>query len=186
MRLRLSVSIILVLLTAACQAASTPAPTTTPLPPTATSTASPVPPTATPTAAPPTATPTATPPPTVTASPLPPIATANFAPGDIVGTWYRFDQARGNLFLTFADDGSYDAAHGNLEGSVHHGDYTLEGRLITIIDGWNCSPAETTPGQYTLRLIGGGNWLYFDLYLDSCPDRPESLTGFRWDRYVAP
>lgn len=170
---------------AACQPAPAAVSTAT-LAPSATQTTSPVPLTATPTTAPPSATPTATVAPTRTPTPLPPVPTANFAPEDIVGTWARIDPDRGNLFFTFGADGVYDAAHGNLEGTVHHGTYTLEGRLLTIVDGWNCDPDEATPGQYVLRLIGGGNWLYFDPYLDTCPDRPEAVSGFRWDRYEAP
>jgi hypothetical protein len=76
------------------------------------------------------------------------------------------------------------ASHGSLEGVVHAGKFTLEGRLFTFVDGWNCSPEPHTPGRYLLRLGSGGKWLYFDLYDDSCPDRPASLKGFRWTRYV--
>lgn len=190
MRQRCAVSLMAVLMaaTAACQTAATPLPTSTPQPPTATTTS--VPPTSTPTEAPPTETPRPTsspaPTPTRTATALPPIPTANFAAADIFKTWFRSDPDRGNLYLTLSDAGTYDAAHGTLEGTVHHGQFTLEGRLLTIVDGWNCAPAESTPGQYVLRQQGGGQWLYLDVYLDTCPDRPESLSGFRWDRYVAP
>lgn len=180
----LAVMTLLAAAAAACQPAAMTLPTSTPRPPSATSSS--VPPTSTPTAAPPTETPTPTIEPSRTATTLPPIPTANFAPADILGTWFRSDPSRGNLFLAFAEDGAYDAAHGTTEGSVHHGDYTLDGRLLTLVDGWNCAPAGSTPGQYVLRLVGGGNWLYLDVYLDACPDRPESLSGFRWDRYVAP
>ncbi len=168
---------------AACQPVAAPAPLATQAPPTLTATSP------RPTAShtlPPTATPTATVAPTRTPTPLPPIATANFAADAINGTWMRTDEGRGNLFLTFTADGSYEAAHGTLDGVIHNGAYTLDGRRLTIVDGWNCEPAASTPGQFVLRLIGGGNWLYFDLYLDDCPDRPAALSGFRWDRYVAP
>ena len=184
-RFVLAVTFVAGVLFAACQPAPAAVPTAT-VAPSATQTASPVPPTATLTPVPPSATPTVTVTPTRTPTPLPPVPTANFAPEDIVGTWARIDPDRGNLFFTFSADGFYDAAHGNLEGTVHHGTYTLEGRLLTIVDGWNCAPEEATPGQYVLRLIGGGNWLYFDPYLDTCPDRPEALSGFRWDWYEVP
>jgi hypothetical protein len=172
------------LIVSGCQAPAGPAATATQRPPT--STVTPVPATATLTPAPATATATATMPPTRTASPLPPVPTANFAPADIAGTWTRTDAARGKLFITFNSGGNYNAAHGSPQDSVHAGAFTLDGRLLTVVDGWNCAPAEPTPGQYVLRLAGGGQWLYFDLYVDTCPDRPAALTGFRWDRYVAP
>lgn len=149
---------------------STPAPTLTspPLPPTATASATLVP-----------ATPTASP------TPLPPIPTADFALADIVGTWMRSDLERGNLFLTFLETGAYRAAHGTPEGIIQSGTYTLEGRLLTFEKGWNCSPLpDTTLGQYVLRLGGKGQWLFLDLYTDTCPSRPSALKSFRWTRFV--
>lgn len=77
-------------------------------------------PTQTATNPPPTATPTRTP------TPLPPIPTANFTPDQIVGIWFRSEVDRGALYLTISGDGIYDAAHGTVEGSVHHGHYSLD------------------------------------------------------------
>jgi hypothetical protein len=116
------------------------------------------------------------------ATALPPIPTANFTPNQIFGTWYRFAFDRGDLYLSLFADGTYDAAHGTIEGSVHHGHYSLDGSLFTFLDGWNCSPEPHTLGEYVLRLVGG-RFLYFDPYRDTCPDRPLSLNGFRWERW---
>lgn len=150
-------------------------PTSTP-PPSATGTL--IPPTVTATTVP--ATPTSSP------TPLLPIPTADFTLADIVGTWARSDPDRGDLFLTFFEQGAYRAAHGTPDGVVHAGTYTLDGRLLTFVDGWNCSPLpETTPGRYVLRLGRGGQWLFLDLYEDDCPDRPSALRSFRWTRFVA-
>jgi len=186
--MEISLPLILVLLIAmtGCQSANAlqaDAPTNTALP-LASNTS--LPPTPMPTAVPPGDTPT--PPPTVPPSPtpLPPVPTADFAPTDIIATWTRSDPDRGDLFLTFYADGLYAAAHGTPDGVVHSGEYSLDGRLVTFINGWNCSPMpDGTTGQYVLKLLGGGRWLYIDLYADECPDRPSSLSGFRWVRYEA-
>jgi hypothetical protein len=56
---------------------------------------------------------------------------------------------------------------------------------LIFLDGWNCSPLpDTTPGLYTLRLGGGGQWLYLDLAEDKCPDRPAALNRYRWTRFI--
>jgi hypothetical protein len=58
--------------------------------------------------------------------------------------------------------------------------YALDGRLLTVMDGWNCSPLPNdTPGRYVLRLMSEGKWLFLDLYQDGCPDRPNALNRFR-------
>lgn len=89
------------------------------------------------------------------------------------------------MFLTFFESGAYRAAHGAPDGVVHAGRYTLEGRLLTFVDGWDCSPLpETTPGWYLLRLAGGGQWLYLDYNGDDCPDRPSALRSVRWTRFA--
>lgn len=152
-----------------------PAPVDTPAPPTATAT--PLPPTATATPVPPT--------PTASPTALPPIPAADFTLSDIVGAWTRSDRDRGDLFLSFLERGGYLAAHGTPGGVVHAGAYTLDGRLLTFMDGWNCSPLpDDTPGRYVLRLMNEGKWLFLDLYQDDCPDRPNALRGFRWTRFV--
>ena len=176
------------LMLSGCQALATPPAATLPLatsaPPSATSTA--IRPTLTATAIPPTLSPTATPSATSTPTPRPPIPTADFAPGALLGVWHRYDSDRGDLYLTFRDDGTYSAAHGSTFGLVHGGQYTLEGRLFTFVNGWNCSPMTgQVVGQYLIRIINQGKFLYFDRYGDRCPDRPDSLAGLRWERVIA-
>jgi hypothetical protein len=136
------------------------------------------------------------PPPTVaaTSTPLPapsptqllesptPIPTANFTLADIVGTWTRSDPDRGLLFLIFDENGNYLASHGEPKSVVHAGDFSLEGRLFTFLSGWDCSPAEHTPGKYILRMAGGGKYLLFEPLEDTCPDRPSVFRSLRWDR----
>ncbi len=129
------------------------------------------------------ATETHPPPPTVIpAQPSPtPFPTANFSPEDIIGIWTRSDPDRGELFIIINSDGSYITSHGTPDGIIHAGFYTLDGRLFTFVDGWNCSPAATTPGQYIIRLTGG-KYLLFEPVNDTCPDRPGILKSYRWDR----
>lgn len=145
-------------------AAVTPAPTT---------------PADTATAPPPTATPA---PPTPSPTPIP---TADFTLADIIGIWFRSDPDRGNLYITFSEDGSYRASHGTPEDVVHSGRYTLEDRLFTFVNGWNCSPLGETAGVYILRMAGGGKYLLFEPLDDSCPDRPPVFKSYRWDRLLA-
>ena len=111
-----------------------------------------------------------------------PIPTANFAPEDLLGIWTRSDPERGTLFLVFNENGIYVASHGSPETIIHSGDYLLEGRVFTFINGWDC---EDTPGVYILRIIGGGKYLLLEPIEDSCPDRPGGLKGLRWDRVEA-
>ncbi len=126
-------------------------------------------------------------PPSPTSTPAPtqeqvtPIPTANFLLEDILGIWTRSDPERGDLFIIINSDGSYNASHGSPDSIVHAGAYTLEGRIFTFVDGWDCSPEETTPGQYILRL-SGGKYLLFEPYNDTCPDRPSAFKSYRWDR----
>jgi hypothetical protein len=120
-------------------------------------------------------------------TPRPPIPTADFTLAEIVGVWSRSDPERGNLYLTFSEPGTYRASHGTPDGVVHAGAYTLEGRLLTFVDGWDCYPLPAnTPGQYVLQVAGGGRWLFLDLYEDECPDRPSALRSVRWTRFVPP
>ena len=114
-----------------------------------------------------------------------PIPTANFILTDIVGMWTRSDPNRGTLFLIFNEDGSYVASHGTPEGIVHSGTFTLDGRIFTFVNGWDCSPQGETEGQYVLRLTGGGKYLLFEPLNDECPDRPSAFKGLRWDRFIA-
>lgn len=175
---------LLVIAAAGCQqAAASPTPLPTPLP---TSTPPPQP-SATPTRVAPSATSTALPLPTATPSPAPvtPIPTADFAFTELIGIWTRTDPDSGDLFLIFSEDNTYIAAHGSPNGVISTGTFTLEGRLLTFASGWNCTPlADTTPGMYLLRLAGGGNWLYLDLYADTCPERPSAFRNIRWTRYI--
>jgi hypothetical protein len=186
MRATFVVLTLVILGVAGCQSTATSPTATLTLASLATATATAVLPAATATPVPPTA--TATPiPPTPTASPtaLPPIPMADFAFADILGTWTRSDRDRGDLFLSFFEKGGYLASHGTPDGVVHGGRYTLEGRLLTFKDGWNCSPLPNdTPGRYVLRLANAGRWLFLDLYEDTCPDRPNALRSFRWTRFV--
>lgn len=161
--IRFLLLILLTLVLAACQPV-TPTPTAFPSAPPHT----PLPPTATP-----------------TFTPLPAIPTADFTLADLIGTWTRSDRDRGNLFLNFGEGGGYFASHGDLEGVVHSGHYTLEDRLFTFVDGWNCAPLPNdTPGRYVVRMANTGQWLFLDLYSDSCPDRPTALRSVRWTRYT--
>ena len=133
---------------------------------------------------------TATPaPPTATSTPAispTPIATADFTLADFVGTWFRSDPDRGNLYMIFREDGGYVASHGTPDGIVHSGKYTLDGRVLTFLDGWNCSPLGNTVGMYILQMGGDGNYLYFATLDDKCPDRPSALKSVRWNKTVAP
>lgn len=135
-------------------------------------------------------------PPTETATPVPPTATepvetptpiptANFTLSNILGLWFRSDPERGALYLTISEDGSYTASHGTPDDVVHSGSYSLEGRIFTFVNGWNCSPLGETQGQYILRLAGGGAYLLFEPLEDACPDRPQAFKSFRWDRITA-
>jgi hypothetical protein len=129
-----------------------------------------------------TSTPSPAPPPTQPLESPTPIPTANFTLADIVGTWTRSDPDRGLLFLIFDENGNYLASHGTPDSVVHAGDFSLDGRLFTFLSGWDCSPAEHTPGQYILRIAGGGRYLLFEPFEDTCPDRPSVFRSFRWDR----
>ena len=124
---------------------------------------------------------TATQVPTGTPTPIP---TANFTLADVIGMWTRSDFDRGTLFLIFNEDGSYVASHGTPEGIVHSGQFTLEGRIFTFVNGWDCSPLGETEGEYILRLTGGGKYLLFEPLNDECPDRPSAFKGLRWDRVL--
>jgi hypothetical protein len=161
--------VFMLILIAGCSPAEA---TVTPAPIVPADTATSPPPTATATAAPPTASPT-------------PIPTANFTLADIIGIWFRSDPDRGNLYLTFSEDGSYRASHGTPDDIVHSGRYTLEDRLFTFVNGWNCSPLGETVGVYVLRLAGGGKYLTFEPLDDVCPDRPSVFKSYRWDRVLA-
>ena len=131
----------------------------------------------TPTTLPPTATHAPTDSPT-------PIPTANFTIANILGIWTRTDPGRGTLFLILNEDGAYVASHGTPEGIVHSGEFTLDGRIFTFVNGWDCSPLGETTGEYILRLTGGGMYLLFEPFNDECPDRPGAFKSFRWDRIV--
>ena len=127
-------------------------------------------------------------PPTVTQAPRDsptPIPTANFVLADILGMWTRSDFERGTLFLIFNEDRSYVASHGTPEGIVHTGTFTLDDRIFTFVNGWDCSPQGEIAGQYLLRYTGGGKYLLFEPLDDECPDRPSAFKGLRWDRVAA-
>jgi hypothetical protein len=154
-------------LSACVPAAPAPAVTPSPIPLTATR----VPPTVT--AAPPTATPI---PPTATLVPTS-IPTADFAPESLIGTWTRADPERGQLYLTFNDAGNYFASHGEPGGVVHSGKYTLEGRVLTFVDGWR----ECDTGSYTLSLSPGKSLLMRVLDDPTCGgDRVNAFNSRRW------
>jgi hypothetical protein len=150
-----------------CQPATSEIPVVTEMPPTLLP--------ETPTPLPPTATPAPTDSPT-------PIPTANFVLADIFGMWTRSDPDRGTLFLIFNEDGSYIASHGTPEGIVHSGSFTLDDRIFTFVNGWNCSPIGEVAGQYILRLAGGGKYLLFEPLNDECPERPSAFKSLRWER----
>ena len=127
-------------------------------------------------------------PPTATFMPVvspTPIPTANFTLADIVGLWFRSDPDRGNLYMTFREDGTFIASHGTPDGIVHSGSFTLEGRVFIFMNGWNCAPLGETMGKYILRMAGGGKFLLFEPLDDPCPDRPSVFKSLRWDRVEA-
>ena len=111
-----------------------------------------------------------------------PIPTANFAPEDILGIWKHEDQDRGTLFLVFLDDGTYRASHGSPDVVIHSGKYTLEDRVFTFVDGWECSDSA---GVYMIRISGGGKYLLFETLDDACAERPSALKSIRWDQVEA-
>jgi hypothetical protein len=130
-------------------------------------------------------------PPTVTAAlpaatPIPPTATlvptpipiADFAPESLIGTWTRADPERGQLYLTFNDAGNYFASHGEPGGVVHSGKYTLEGRVLTFVDGWR----DCDTGSYTVSLTPGTSLLMRTLADPSCGgDRVNAFNSRRWE-----
>ncbi len=120
--------------------------------------------------------------PTPTQPSMTPIPTADFLPGDVFGVWTRSDPERGDLFLVFNENGTYFASHGTPDTIVHSGDYSLEGRLFTFMNGWDCTD---TPGIYILRIISDGRSLLLDTLEDKCPDRPGTLKSYRWDKLEA-
>ena len=120
--------------------------------------------------------------PTQPSATYPAIPTADFLPQDIIGMWTHSDPDRGDLYMIFTDRSTYTASHGTPNGVVHSGTFTLDGSLFTFLDGWNCYPEpDDTPGRYVLRL-GGGRFLFFDPYEDTCVERPEVFRGYRWER----
>lgn len=135
----------------------------------------------------PPATATARPPTAIVAPPTPTptaIFTPDFAPGEMWGIWTRSDPERGQLYLIFQEDGTYRASHGTPEDGVHGGAFTLDGRLFTFLDGWNCSPKpRNTPGQYVVRLAADRTALFLDPVQDRCPDRSAAVGYKRWVRY---
>jgi|CXWL01.1.fsa_nt_gi hypothetical protein len=130
----------------------------------------------------PTTTPTIQPAPTEPAISATPIATADFEPEALLGIWTRSDSDRGDLFLVFNENGTYFASHGSPDTIIHSGDYSLEGRLFTFMNGWDCAD---TPGIYILRIISDGRSLLLDPQNDKCPDRPVTLKSYRWDKVEA-
>jgi hypothetical protein len=118
---------------------------------------------------------------TQTQEPVTPIPTADFLPEDIIGVWTRSDPERGDLFIIINSDGSYVASHGSPDGITHSGSYTVDGRIFTFVDGWDCSSEADIPGQYVIRLLSG-KYLLFAPYNDACPDRPSAFKSYRWDR----
>lgn len=123
--------------------------------------------------------PTSTQVPTGTPTPIP---TANFTLTDITGMWTRSDFDRGTLFLIFNEDGSYIASHCMPEGIVHSGEFTLEGRIFTFLNGWDCSPLDETEGEDILRLTGEGKYLLLEPLNDECLDCPSAFKSLRWDQ----
>ena len=106
-------------------------------------------------------------------------------PSDPLGVWTRSDLDRGDLFLTFFENGRYEAAHGNPAAIVHTGTFALDDNLFTFKDGWDCAPLPDDPsGRYVLRLGSQGMWLFFVLEEDTCPDRPDAMKSFRWSRFI--
>ncbi|MCC7354897.1 MAG: hypothetical protein IT330_14225 [Anaerolineae bacterium] len=174
-----AIGIVLIVL-AGCRSAASPQEAAPVAQATAAPTATALPPTSTPLPPPPTATPA---PPTATATPREPIPTADFTLQDIVGTWTRNDADRGQLFINIGESGKYGAAHGTPDSVVHGGTYTLDGRVLTFVSGWDTCPA----GSYLLRLVtsAGKKVLFFDPLSDAdCADRYNTFRGRRWDRYV--
>ena len=110
------------------------------------------------------------------------IPAANFTPQDLLGIWTRSDPERGQLFLVFKENGTYFASHGDPDTVVHSGDYSLDDRVFTFINGWDCADA---PGLYVIRLTGGGKYLLFEPLEDKCSDRPGSVKSYRWDKVEA-
>jgi hypothetical protein len=167
MKQTVAVALALIVVIVACSpAAPAPVPATaTRLPPT-------------PTVAPPTATPI---PPTATLVPTP-IPTADFAPESLIGTWTRADPERGQLYLTFTETGGYLAAHGEPGGVVHGGTFTLEGRVLTFVDGWR----DCETGSYVVRLDPEKALILHVLADRSCRDDRMSAFHLRRWTWVQP
>lgn len=130
----------------------------------------------------PTAAPSPVPP---TATHLPPTATliptADFPPEALIGTWTRADPERGQLYLTFTETGGYLAAHGEPGGVVHAGSYTLEGRVLTFVDGWR----DCETGSFVLKVTPVKSMFLNELEDATCKDdRVEALAQRRWNWYI--
>lgn len=143
---------------------------------------SPVSPTAT--HLPPTATapPPTTPPIPMTATRVPTlIPTADFPPEALIGVWTRSDPERGQLYLTFTETGGYLASHGEPGGVVHAGSYTLEGRVLTFVDGWR----DCETGSFVLKVTSAKSLFLDELQDATCrADRVNALARRRWNWYI--
>lgn len=120
-----------------------------------------------------------------TATLIPPTATliptADFPPEALVGTWTRADPERGQLYLTFTKTGGYLAAHGEPGGVVHAGSYTLEGRVLTFVDGWR----DCKTGSFVLKITPAKSMFLDELEDATCrDDRVDAIAKRRWNWYI--
>jgi hypothetical protein len=100
----------------------------------------------------------------------------------LTGLWERSDQERGQLYLFFSEQGTYKAAHGTPNDTVHAGSFELKDALLTFLDGWD----ECAQGSYQLTIVNvaGNDQLIFALTDDpTCEDRADGIRG-RWTRFV--
>jgi hypothetical protein len=113
-----------------------------------------------------------------------PIPTVEVTLKNLTGLWERSDQQRGQLYLFFSEQGTYKAAHGTPQDSVHTGAFEMNDAVLNFLDGWD----DCVQGSYQLRIISvaGKDVLIFVPVDDSmCTDRVEGLRG-RWSRFVRP
>jgi hypothetical protein len=138
-------------------------------------------------AAKPTTAPQPTTAPTATAASQPTataIPTVEVTLKNLTGLWERSDQERGQLYLFFSQQGTYKAAHGTPQDTVHAGAFEMNGAVLSFLDGWD----ECAQGSYELRIISvaGKDALTFVAVADpTCADRVAGIRG-RWSRFVRP
>lgn len=145
----------------------------------------------------PTAAATNTPPPTNTQSPTNTAAPTDVPPAtasptseqspevsreQLLGTWWQFDnQAQGNNYIIFREDGSFKGRHGpNLQAgiTVSEGTFRLEQDQLTITDNADCPDGEMYQIKFTTK-----DHLFFKVLGSTCDNFADDFKRQpNWDR----